>query len=132
MLLEKPFSLEGVVCHGRRIGHSLGFPTVNIKISDSKPMPAKGVYFTKTFYNGAEYVSVTNIGTRPTVGDGQTESVCETHIVGFDKELYGEKIRVDFYKMSRPETRFESLELLSKALQNDVLSAVDYFKSEEF
>ncbi len=132
LLLGKPFSFSGKVCHGHRIGHSLGFPTANIKILSDKPTPPNGVYFTKTFYNGEKYVSVTNIGTRPTVGDGQTESVCETYIVDFDEDIYGEEIAVEFYKLHRPETRFDSLDTLSKNLMHDVQSAVDYFKSEEF
>lgn len=131
LLLEKPFSLEGEVCHGRRIGHSLGFPTANIKISTDKPVPSNGVYFSKTFYDGKLYASVTNIGTRPTVRDGQTESVCETYIIDFDGEIYGKTIRVDFYKLHRPETRFDSLEALSEALKRDVECSANYFKSEE-
>lgn len=132
LLLERAFSLEGEVCHGHRIGHSLGFPTANIKIPSDKPVPPNGVYFTKTVYNGKEYISVTNIGTRPTVGDGQTESVCETYIVDFDGDIYGEKIRVEFFKLHRHETRFDSLDILSATLKQDVECAVNYFKSEEF
>ena len=131
LLLTRPFSVVGTVVHGHRIGHKLGFPTVNIKIPEGQIAPGRGVYFTKTVYGGKKWLSVTNIGVRPTVRDGETQSVCETHIIGFDEDIYGEEIRVEFYGMHRPEEQFESLEILSRTLKNDVLSAIDYFKNED-
>lgn len=131
LLLTRPYSVSESVVHGRRIGHTLGFPTVNIKIPQTRPIPPNGVYFTKTVYNGEKWCSVTNIGVRPTVRDGETQSVCETHIIGFDKDIYGEEIKVEFYKLHRPETEFDSLEKLSSVLKNDVSAAVEYFKTED-
>jgi len=131
LLLDTPYSVEETVVRGHRIGHTLGFPTVNVRIPANRPTPKKGVYFTKTKYGGKEWISVTNIGTRPTVRDGETQSVCETHIIGFDREIYGDKVRLEFYKLHRPETQFDSLDELSEVLKNDVLSAIDYFKAED-
>ncbi len=131
LLLTRPYSVTETVVHGHRIGHKLGFPTVNIKIPEGQIAPCRGVYFTKTVYGGNEWISVTNIGVRPTVRDGETQCVCETHIIGFDKDIYGEEIRVEFYRMHRSEEQFESLDKLSCVLKNDVLSAIEYFKNEE-
>ena len=82
-------------------------------------------------YNGEKWCSVTNIGVRPTVRDGETQSVCETHIIGFEKDIYGEEIKVEFYKLHRHETEFDSLEKLSSVLKNDVSAAAEYFKTED-
>ncbi|MBR5460592.1 MAG: bifunctional riboflavin kinase/FAD synthetase [Clostridia bacterium] len=131
LLLEHPYSIEGNVIHGHRIGHSLGFPTANLPLSDNAVKLPNGVYFTKTELEGKVYNSVTNIGTRPTVRDGETRAVCETHIIGYNGDIYGKSIRVSFYKMHRPETQFDSLEELSRTLARDVGSAVDYFDMED-
>lgn len=131
LLLGRPFCHNEIVCHGHKLGRTLGFPTANLMFHPTCAVPPRGVYFTITHYNGESFYSVTNIGTRPTVGDGQTESVCETYIIGFDHEVYGERISVDFYKMERPEIRFDSFKELSRALENDVSSALDYFKNEK-
>lgn len=131
LLLCRPFSVTESVCHGHRLGHTLGFPTANIVIPKTRPALPNGVYFTKTCYKGREYISVTNIGTRPTVDDGETEAVCETYITDFDKEIYEEAITVKFFKMHRCEKKFDSLEALSLKLKNDVVDAQRYFKKEE-
>ncbi len=131
LLLDRPYSVTDNVIHGHRIGHSLGFPTANLPLSDRLPTLPVGVYFTKTELDGSAYNSVTNIGIRPTVRDGETHPVCETHIIGYDGDIYGKRIRVMFYKMHRPETQFDSLDELSKALARDVRLAVDYFEKED-
>lgn len=131
ILLDRPFSLSGTVEHGHRIGHKLGFPTVNICFSDRTVRLPNGVYFTKTQVGASFYLSVTNVGIRPTVRDGETIPVCETHIIDFKSDIYGEKICLDFFKMSRREICFPSFDLLTEALKNDVEEAVGYFNEKE-
>ncbi len=126
-LLGEPFTVKGNVVHGHRLGHSLGFPTANVELLKDSVVLKRGVYYTKTFVDRKEYLSVTNIGIRPTVDDGQTENVCETHIIGLDKDIYGKMIEIHFCKFARDEIKFKSFEFLSETLLKDVHGCEKYF-----
>ena len=128
ILLDEPFSISGEVVHGKHIGETMGFPTANIKLRKFSPELPKGVYFTKTHMDDKTYISVTNIGTRPTVRDGQQESVCETHIIDFHEDVYSKTIKVDFYKKHRDETKFATLKELAEMLCEDVQASRNYFQ----
>ena len=130
-LLGKPFSIKGQVVHGHHLGHELGFPTANVDFFEDSVTLKRGVYYTKTLFDGKEYLSVTNIGIRPTVDDGQSESVCETHIIGLDSDIYSKTIEVSFYKFARCEMKFSSFECLSEMLLKDVENCKNYFGKEE-
>ena len=72
---------------------------------------------TKCVIGGAEYASMTNVGTKPTIGDYQTN--VETHIFDFDKDVYGKRIEVYFLSMIRPEQKFSGLDELIAQLVRD-------------
>ena len=103
--LTEPYFIDGRVERGRGVGHLLGIPTANIEIKDDKFLPKNGVYGTKTIVDGKTYVSVTNVGPKPTFGDG-TISV-ETLIKGFDGDIYNESIRVIFIEYLRDIRKFD-------------------------
>ena len=130
-LLDTPFTIKGEVVHGHRIGHMLGFPTANVDVSTECVLLKRGVYYTKTFLDGQEYESVTNVGVRPTVDDGQIENVCETHVIGLDTDVYGRVIEIKFYKFAREEMKFPSFEILSQTLLKDVENCKEYFGKEK-
>lgn len=124
MLIE-PFSLDGKVIKGKQIGHTIGFPTVNLDYNKNFVIPKRGVYFTVLEYNNERYKGITNIGYNPTV-KGRKLSV-ETHILNFDKVIYGEKIKVYFLKRIRDEVIFGSINELSYQLDKDKKFAEQQF-----
>ena len=114
MLVEK-FSIEGCVVKGNQIGRTIGFRTANLIYPRELIEIPHGVYSVQTNYGKG----IANFGTRPTVNGNRT--LLEVHIIGFDKDIYGKTIRVEFNKMIRPEKKFASLEALKLQIQNDIL-----------
>ena len=108
--------IEGVVIGGNRLGRKLGFPTANIAISDDLAVE-NGVYCSKVFVEGDEYVAMTNVGIRPSV-DG-SRRLLETHLFGFQGLLYGLTLRVELYDKIRDEKRFSSVEELREQIAKD-------------
>lgn len=124
-LLSRPYSFCGIVKQGRHIGKSFGFPTVNLSFENGKLVPKHGVYFTRTRVGEKVYPSVSNVGSRPTVGGHVTR--LETHIIDFDEELYGQEITVELEEFRRAEVRFSTDEELISAIRKDRDEAVKYF-----
>lgn len=118
-LLGMPYLLAGRVTAGNRIGRTLGFPTLNILPEPTKLLPPRGVYYSKVRCRGKLYPAVTNVGYRPTVTADRVMGV-ESYLYGFDKEIYGEQVEVNFLSFRRPERRFDSLEKLKAQLEEDV------------
>lgn len=126
-MLGYEYPLSGIVVEGDRIGRTIGFPTANLQPSDPlKQIPGGGVYLCRVRTLGRCFYGMTNIGTRPTVtgvseGDALSGKVrtVETHIFGFDEEIYGLEICVEFLERIRAEQRFASLDELRKQLVAD-------------
>ncbi len=115
------YSLCGEVICGNQIGGSrLGFPTANIEIPQGYVLPKCGVYISRAVLNGSGYPSVTNIGPKPTVCEGEAyiENI-ETHIDAKLGNLYGEKIEIEFYDFIREIVKFDTLDELSLQIEND-------------
>ena len=125
--LGHPHTLTQEVRHGRRIGHTIGVPTVNLVIPPHVLVPSHGVYVTRVYLpDGTSYPAVTNVGTRPTVNNGSDITV-EPWLLGFDGDLYGQRVRVEFHKRLRDEIRFDSLDALRNQIQKDAKATRDYF-----
>lgn len=117
-MLGERFFLLGKVEKDRQVGRTIGFPTANIAYPKEKFPLKKGVYETRTEVNGKTYKGITNYGARPTFGD---ESVwTETYLDGFDGDLYGKTLKVEFVRFLREITKFESAEALKAQLQEDI------------
>lgn len=113
------YSVSGEVVHGDKIGRTIGFPTANLKVDDErKLLPAAGVYAVKVSWQGKEYRGMLNVGIRPTVSNSGIVRL-ETHIFGFDGDLYGEKITVSIMQRVRGERKFDTLQELSVQLSRD-------------
>lgn len=117
MLLNRPYSVEGTVIHGKKLGRTIGFPTANIEINKKILIPLKGVYYTNVLYNNKIYRAITSIGHNPTV-NGEKLTI-EPYILDFNKEIYGEKIRVFFIERMRDEMKFPSINELIEQLKYD-------------
>ncbi len=128
--LGHPHTLTDTVRHGKKLGSTLGFPTVNLRFAPGVLVPAKGVYATKAFLeNGDCRLAVTNVGTRPTVDDHGEVNV-EGFLLDFDGDLYGQTLRMEFYHFLRPEVRFASLEELRVQVMRDAEATRAYFSAE--
>ena len=125
-LIGVPYAVSGVVTHGRRLGRQMGFPTVNLLISDDKLMPPFGVYFTEVSVKGKHYNGITNVGTKPTVTDNDSV-FAETNILDFDEDVYGERITVKLLKFQRPEKKFSSINELQSQIDLDIKNGKEYF-----
>jgi riboflavin kinase/FMN adenylyltransferase len=125
--LGRAYHLSGTVVKGKQIGRTIGFPTANIQLIESeKLVPANGVYAVTVNYDNAVFGGVLNIGNRPTV-DGILRTI-EVNIFDFDKEIYGEKLSVNFVKRIRNEVKFENLEALKKQIERDKIEAIELLK----
>lgn len=120
--------LSQTVQHGQRIGRTIGIPTVNLAVPDHVLSPARGVYVTEVFLpDGRRFPGVTNVGTRPTVSDSGAVSV-ETYLLGFDGDLYGQELRLEFCRRLRGEVKFDSLEALRDEIRRNIRQAEAYFE----
>lgn len=114
----RPFSLISQVVSGAERGRTLGFPTANLDTKPEQALPKDGVYVTIAHINREPIPSVTNIGTRPTFGGGKR--IVEVYLIGYQGQLYGQKLRIDFIDRLRDEKRFESAEELKAQIRADV------------
>lgn len=113
------YHLGGTVVHGNMIGRTIGFPTANMEPSEPmKLIPASGVYAVAATVDGVKYPGVCNIGVRPTIADGRGMTI-ETHIIGFDRDIYGKEIGIEFVERIRDEVKFSGLEELKTQLTKD-------------
>ena len=117
-MLDRYYKIRGQVVHGNKIGRTLGFPTANIELSSNYPIPKIGVYETKAIVNKKTYMSLTSIGTNPTVGGDKIK--IETYILDFDEDIYDEEIELEFIEYLRDEWMFDSLDELKVQMQKDV------------
>ena len=127
-MLGRPYSIENTVQHGHGVGSGLGFATVNQHFEPGFLVPAAGVYASRCIIDGVSYAAVSNVGCRPTFGDGDPV-LCETHIIGLCADLYGKTIRTELHLRLRPEQRFNSAEELAAAIRHDIESAAEYFSA---
>ena len=128
--LGHPFALEGTVVHGEGRGRTLGFPTVNLEVAASVVLPGNGVYATWAHLEGnGRWKSATNIGVRPTFGEG-TRTV-EAFLIGYEGDLYDRQIRLEFAQRLRDEVRFDSLDTLIGQIREDVRQAEDILEQAE-
>jgi riboflavin kinase/FMN adenylyltransferase len=116
--LGEPFLFEGEVVEGDRRGRTLGMPTANIVPDDAYVCPGHGVYAASV--NG--YPTAVNVGVRPTFDTGRG-LVVEAHLIGFDGDLYGQRLRIAFLERMRGEKRFGSVDALVEQMQRDLVDA---------
>ena len=125
--LGHPHILSDRVAHGKKLGSTLGFPTVNLRVPERVIVPAYGVYATKVYFKDQCYMAVTNVGVRPTVEDNDGRVTVEGFILDFDGNLYGEQVRMEFYHRLRGEKKFPSLQALAEEVARNAQQTRDYF-----
>jgi riboflavin kinase/FMN adenylyltransferase len=119
-LLGHTFTISGKVVKGMQLGRKLGFPTANIAYDSlEKIIPKNGVYYTITKIKDKEHVSITNIGTKPSVQKSSTISI-ETHILDYKQSIYGQNISIIFYDRIRNEIKFNKIQDLIDQITKDI------------
>lgn len=127
-MLGRPYGVEGVIIRGNRRGHTIGFPTANLK-PRNRVIPKYGVYATATLVDGVWRKSITNIGVRPTF-ENDAEPSIETYLFDFDADLYGDVLRVRFLYRIRDERKFNGIDELKAQIGKDSARALNYFRHE--
>jgi riboflavin kinase/FMN adenylyltransferase len=127
--LGHPHTLSQTVRHGRRIGTSIGVPTINLAVPPHVLTPSHGVYATRACLpDGSWRAGVTNVGTRPTVNEGADVTV-ETYLLDYDGDLYGQTVRLEFFRRLRDEVRFDSLDDLRAQIAQDAEATRTFFRA---
>ena len=118
-LLGHYFTLTGTVVHGNKIGKKLGFPTANLDINNRhKLLPPAGIYAVYAHHQGQRYGGMLYIGDRPTLKEYQNKTI-EVNLFDFDKDIYGDKLRLELVARTRDDEAFEGLDQLSQKLAED-------------
>ena len=127
-LLGRPYSFRGQVAHGKRLGSSLGFPTINLPLSPVRLLPGAGVYVTEAILGGKSYPAVSNLGVRPTVESCGAPNL-ETFLLDAQGQWYGQEAEIRLLHRLRPERKFDSVDDLRAAIAENARQAKDYFQN---
>lgn len=120
------YAIDFEVIHGDSRGKNMGFATINQQYPIGFALPKFGVYATEAIVDGVSYPAVTNVGIRPTFE--VDTPLAETHIIGYDGDLYGKNIEVGFKSFLRPEKKFDSLNELISAIASDKEKSMNIYK----
>ncbi|MBA3431705.1 MAG: bifunctional riboflavin kinase/FAD synthetase, partial [Actinobacteria bacterium] len=122
-LLGRPFDLDGVVVHGDARGAALGYPTANLGALDAAlARPPRGIYAGCAIVGSSRYGAALSIGTNPTfsgAGAPAGERI-EAHVLDFAGDLYGQRLRIEFWRRLRDELKFDSVDDLVRQMDEDV------------
>jgi len=124
-LLGHAYALAGTIVEGRRRGRELGFPTANLR-TDNELIPPHGVYATTLTVDGIVHAAITNIGVNPTFGDNGATTI-ETHVLHYNRELYGQQVQLGFVQRLRDERRFDDVDALRAQIEADCRRAERLF-----
>ncbi|MDD3068106.1 MAG: bifunctional riboflavin kinase/FAD synthetase [Acholeplasmataceae bacterium] len=127
MLLNRQYGIKGIVVHGNRIGHKLGFPTANINY-DNYLLPKNGVYYVRVFHKDKWYHAMANIGNNPTL-NFTSEKRLEIYILDFNKTIYGDTLHIVFFNYLREEMKMKNKRQLIKQLKKDEVAVRKLSKS---
>ncbi len=131
-LLGRPYIISGHVIHGKKLGRTLGFPTLNLALSGKlhqRPPAMTGIFVVQVHGLGKDPLpAVASLGYRPTVEDAG-RVLLETHIFDFNQEVYGRVIQVEFLKKLRDEAKYSDLTSLQAAIESDAIAARQYFRT---
>ena len=124
--LGRPYRLSGTVVVGKRLGHTIGFPTANVQMEQYKFLPRGGVYVASArLSDGRIFRSVANIGTQPTT-PGTHNLAVEAYLLDFNEDIYGQHLALDLLAFLRPEKKFASIEDLIRQIGMDADTAKNY------
>jgi riboflavin kinase/FMN adenylyltransferase len=127
--LGRPYSVAGRVVRGAGRGRTIGIPTVNLEPPPArKLLPSDGVYACTVRWDGETRGAMANLGPRPTFGE-QARGL-EAHLFGFDGDLYGRELTVEFVSRLRDVVKFDSVDALRAQLATDRAAAVEALRKK--
>lgn len=126
ILLGYPYEVEGIVEHGKQLGRTLGFPTLNVAWPENKLVPAHGVYLCRIQVDGERYPGIANIGIKPTVTD-EKKLLIESFLFGYSGDAYGKKVKIELVEFRRPERKFAGIQELKAQIDGDIAKGKEYF-----
>ena len=115
--LGRPFQFKGTVIKGDQRGRTLGFPTLNLLLTNEMATPPDGVYANRVCIDGIWYDGVGNVGDNPTFKNQYHR--CEVHVFDFDQDIYGKEVIVQFISYLRGEVKFNNLQDLIDQMKVD-------------
>jgi len=125
-MLGRPYQVIGRVERGEQRGRQIGVPTINLgEVPPEKLLPPDGVYAVRVQWRGGCTEGMMNQGPKPTFQDGRRS--IEAHLFGFDGDLYGEWVRLEWVRRLRDVRRFASMEQLQEQLRRDRAAALEVF-----
>ena len=127
ILLGYPYQISGKVEHGKQLGRTLGFPTMNVTPAAGKILPRFGVYACSIQMDGRWFYGIGNIGVKPTVAK-ESKVLVEAFAFDFDEDVYGNAVTVQFKAFVRPEQKFRSVEELKAQVDADICFGRGYFR----
>lgn len=126
-MLGRDFNVQGRVAHGRKLGRTLGYPTINLALKQGA-FPLHGIYVVEINIAGQCYPAVGSVGFNPSVG-GNAKRI-EVYVLDFNQQVYGQCVEVLFYKKLRNEVKFDSLNALTSAIDEDVRLTRNFFANK--
>jgi riboflavin kinase/FMN adenylyltransferase len=126
--LGRFYALSGPVVHGDGRGRKINIPTANIDYPKDKVIPANGVYACWAWLGGEKHLAAVNIGINPTFTPDKKTPNLEAHILDFDRELYGQELKLEFVQYLREELKFNSVDALLEQIRADITQTRDILK----
>ena len=123
--LGTSYSIGGEVSHGKKLGRTIGMPTINVLPGEDKLLPPKGVYYSSVIHKGITYKAISNVGYKPTVSEEKVMGV-ETFLFDYQGDLYGEEVTILLHAFKRPEMKFDSVEALKEQMHRDKLEGAKF------
>ena len=123
--LSHPYEISGTVIHGRKLGRTIGVPTINVKMPLDIARLPNGVYITLVTVDGITHKATTNIGVIPTFLD-TNEVFIEANILDFAGDLYGKTVTISFFKFIRPEKKFDNIDTLKEEILKNINETRNY------
>ena len=126
--LGRFYTLSGPVVHGDGRGRRINVPTANIDYPQDKVIPANGVYACWAWVGGERHPAAINIGINPTFTPDKRTSNVEAHLLDFDRNLYGQELKLEFVQYLRAELKFDSVEALLEQIDADIVQTREILK----
>ena len=128
-LLGYPYTVSGVVERRKKLGRTLGFPTLNVEPEAHKMMPPNGVYVNKVKMNGIWYNAVGNVGVKPTVSNNN-RILIESFLFDYEGDAYGNAVEIELHEFCRPEQKFADVRELKARIDKDIAYGRNLFGLE--
>ena len=129
-LLGHPYAISGHVAHGKKLGRTIGFPTLNLRVAHKRPA-ISGVFVVQVHgLADRPLPGVASLGVRPTVED-EGRVLLETYLFDYNEQCYGKVVRVEFLKKLRDEEKYVDIPTLTAAIERDAQQAREFFKARE-